>query len=188
MIQPVHLRPNPFIYARIFSVPILWYFAFRNWQTALGIGICLSALTDLLDGRLAAHDPAYANAKLDSFADKLLTLSVMLWLILLKPSLFTDHFLLIGIAALSFVTSIFISTIKFKRPTTLHLYSGKYGGLLQAVFIVHAFVTGGYSPLLFYIAIWAFILAGLEEILVLLSYNEMDEEKIKSILPFLNRR
>ncbi len=143
MTPPVPSRPNPFIYARIFSVPVLWVFAWMNWQPALGIGICLSALTDVLDGRLAAKDPAYSNPKLDSFADKLLTLSVLLWLIWLKPFLFTDHIVLIAIAALTFVVSIMLSVIKFGRPTTLHLYTGKYGGLLQAVFVVHAFLSAG---------------------------------------------
>lgn len=187
MTPPVPLRPNPFIYARIVSVPILWVFAWMNWQPALGIGICLSALTDVLDGRLAAKDSAYSNPKLDSFADKFLTVSVLLWLILLKPFLFTDHIVLIAIAGLTYITSIMISVLKFGRPTTLHLYTGKYGGLLQAVFVVHAFLSAGYSLPLFYIAVGSFIVAGVEEILVLLKVTEIDEDKLKSILPFLNR-
>ena len=188
MTPPRPLRPNPFIYVRIFSVPLLWFFALKDWQAALGVGICLSALTDVLDGRLAVYDSAYANVRLDSFADKLLTISVMLWLILLKPTLFTDHAVWIAAAAATFVISILISVAKFKRPTTLHLLSGKYGGLVQAVFVVHAFVTGGYNLFLFYFAICSFILAGVEEILVLLTRDKMDEENIKSILPMLNRR
>lgn len=187
MSSPVTPRLNPFIYARIFSVPILWYFAWMDWQSALGIGISLSALTDILDGRLAAKDPAYSNPRLDSFADKLLTVSVLLWLILLKPFLFTEHAILVGIASLTFVTSILVSVVKFGKPTTLHLYSGKYGGLVQAVFIVHVFISAVYVPLLFYIALGSFILAGVEEIFVLLLSDEIDEEKVKSILPFLNR-
>jgi phosphatidylglycerophosphate synthase len=187
MKQPVSLRPNPFIYVRIFSVPVLWFFAFMDWQFVLGVGIGLSALTDVLDGRLAAVDSAYSNPRLDSFADKLLTISVLLWLILLKPFLFVDHALWIGIAGLTFVTSILISMFKFGRPTTLHLYSGKYGGLLQAIFTVHVFVSAEYSPILFYIATGSFIIAGIEEILVLLTASEIVEDKMKSILPFLNR-
>lgn len=186
MTSPVPARPNPFIYARIFSVPMLWYFAWMNWQPALGIGICLSALTDVLDGRLAAKDPAYSNPKLDSFADKLLTLSILLWLILLKPFLFVDHAIWVAFAGLSFLASTTVSVIKFGKPTTLHLYSGKYGGLLQAVFVVHAFLSTGYNLPLFYIAVGSFIIAGIEEILVLLTSAEIDEDKMKSILPFLN--
>lgn len=187
MSSPVTSRPNPFIYVRIFSVPVLWYFAWMGWQPALGIGICLSALTDILDGRLAAKDPAYSNPRLDSFADKLLTVSVLLWLILLKPFLFTDNAIWVGVAGLTFILSILISVVKFGKPTTLHLYSGKYGGLVQAVFIVHVFISAVYVPLLFYIALGSFILAGVEEIFVLLLSDEIDEEKVKSILPFLNR-
>jgi CDP-diacylglycerol--glycerol-3-phosphate 3-phosphatidyltransferase len=104
------------------------------------------------------------------------------------PTLFTDHAVWIAAAVATFVISILISVVKFKRPTTLHLLSGKYGGLVQAVFVVHAFVTGGYNLFLFYFAICSFILAGVEEILVLLTRDKMDEENIKSILPMLNRR
>ena len=179
-------RRNPFIYLRIFSVPLLWVFALKDWQVILGIGIALSALTDMLDGRLAKYDPAFANPKLDSFADKLLTVSVMMWLILLKPFLFTNHILVVSLALVVFITSISVSYAKFKRPTTLHLLTGKYGGLMQAVFVFHAFVTHGYSVVLFYIAVGMFILAGIEEILVLLKYDEIDEDAIKSIFPFLN--
>lgn len=158
-----------------------------NWQFALGVGIGLSALTDVLDGRLASIDPAYANPRLDSFADKFLTISVMLWLILLKPFLFIEHGVWIGIAGAVFVSSILISVIRFGKPTTLHLYSGKYGGLLQAVFVVHVFASAVYEPILFYVATGSFILAGIEEILVLLTAGEINDEKTKSILPFLNR-
>jgi len=184
----IPLRPNPFIYLRIFSLPLLWFFALKNWQPALGVGICLAALTDVLDGRLAAFDRAYANPRLDSFADKLMTLSILLWLILLKPFLFTDHATWAIVAAVTFAASILVSVIKFKQPTTLHLLSGKYGGLIQAVFVVHAFLTSGYSQVLFYAASGSFILAGVEEILVMLTYSKIDEEKIKSILPVFNTR
>lgn len=186
MTPPELSRPNPFIYLRILSVPLLWFFAWMDWQAALGIGIALSALTDVLDGRLAAVDRAYANARLDSFADKFLTVSVLLWLILLRPALFTDHALWVALAAATFAASILVSVIKYQRPTTLHLLSGKLGGLIQAVFVVHTFISGGYSPWLFYLAIGSFILAGLEEILVLLAYG--DGEHLKSILPMLNKR
>jgi phosphatidylglycerophosphate synthase len=187
MTQPIRLRPNPFIYLRILSVPVLWVLALLNWQTALGIGICLSALTDFLDGRLAKYDPAFADVRLDSFADKLLTVSVMLWLVWLKSFLLWEHPVLLGAAAGVFAVSSLISLLKFGRPTTLHLLSGKYGGLLQAVFVVHAFVTGGYSLVLFYLAVGAFIFAGLEEILVLLTHAEIDEDALKSILPWFKR-
>lgn len=186
MTPPEPLRPNPFIYLRILSVPLLWFFAWKDWQAALGIGIALSALTDVLDGRLAAHDRAYANARLDSFADKLLTISVLLWLILLRPALFSDHAPWVALAAATFVASILVSVIKYHRPTTLHLLSGKFGGLLQGIFVVHTFVSGGYSRWLFYAAIGSFILAGIEEILVLLAYG--DGEHLKSILPMFNKR
>jgi len=186
MTPPEPSRPNPFIYLRILSVPLLWLFAWKDWQVALGIGIGLSALTDVLDGRLAAFDRAYANARLDSFADKFLTVSVLLWLILLRPSLFTDNAILVACAAGTFVTSILVSVIKFQRPTTLHLLSGKFGGLIQGIFVVYTFISGGYNAWLFDLAIGSFILAGIEEILVLLKYGE--GEHLKSILPMLNRR
>ena len=70
----------------------------------------------------------------------------------------------------------------------LHTHLGKLGGLVQAVFVVHAFVFGGYSPALLYLALGLFILASAEELLILLTHAVVDEEVVRSIVPYLRQR
>jgi phosphatidylglycerophosphate synthase len=180
--------PNPFTAARILILPLLWVFAMLNWQPALALGLALAALTDVLDGRLAKRYPQYADARFDSLADKLLTFSVIAWVIILKPQLIIGHWLLLLGAALIFSLSLFIGWRRHGRLTTLHTYLGKAGGLFQAVFVVHAFFTAGYSLILFYMAVSIFILAAIEEFFIQLVYPEIDEEVVHSIIPYLLNR
>jgi phosphatidylglycerophosphate synthase len=177
--------PNPFTAARIIVLPILWAFALMNWQLALGIGLALAALTDVLDGRLAKKYPQFADARFDSLADKLLTFSVIAWLVILKHQLISEHWILLLTAAVIYSVSLFIGWRKHGHITTLHTYLGKGGGLVQAIFVVHAFLTTGFSVALFYFATSLFILAALEELFIQLVYAEIDEEVVHSIIPYL---
>jgi phosphatidylglycerophosphate synthase len=180
--------PNPFTAARILVLPVLWVFALLNWQPILAYGLAFAALTDVLDGRLAKMYPQYSDARFDSLADKLLTFSVIAWVIILKPQLIVGHWLLLLGAAITFSLSLFSSWLRHGRLTTLHTYLGKAGGLVQAVFVVHAFITTSYSLVLFYFAISLFILAAIEEIFIQLVYSEIDEEMVNSIIPYLLNR
>jgi len=180
--------PNPLTAARILVLPILWVFALLNWQPALAIGLALAALTDVLDGRLAKKYPQFADARFDSLADKLLTFSVIAWVVILKPQLISEHWLSLLGTALIYSISLFIGWHKHGRLTTLHTYLGKGGGLVQAIFVVHAFLTRGYSLALFYFAISLFIIAALEELFIQLVYAEIDEEEMHSIIPYLLNR
>jgi phosphatidylglycerophosphate synthase len=185
--------PNPLTAFRILSLPVLWVFALLGWQPALAIGLALAALSDAFDGRLAKRYPQFTNGKFDSLADKLLTFSVIGWLVLLKPFLFTTYPWPLLLATIIYSISLFIGWRKHGRVTTLHTHLGKLGGLVQALFVFHAFLTSGfiassYSPVLFYLAIGLFILAATEELLIQLVYPEIDDEVIRSIIPYLRER
>src|SRR3972149_917477 len=99
--------PNPLTAFRLLAIPVLWVFAVLNWQLFLGLGLMLAALSDAFDGSLAKKYPQFTNGKFDSLADKLLTLSVALWLAMLKPQLFVEHALILLAAALAYFVSLF---------------------------------------------------------------------------------
>ena len=188
MRMPPTRLPNPLTALRLAGLPVLWVLALLNWQPALGIGLGLAALTDVLDGQLARRLPQFADGRFDSRADKLLTFSVVVWLVLLKPQLFTAHASLLLTATVIYAASLVYGWRKFGRVTALHLHSAKLGGLLQAVFVVHAFLTGGYSRPLLYLAVGVFILAAVEELLVQMAHPTLDDEAVRSILPYLRAR
>jgi phosphatidylglycerophosphate synthase len=181
--------PAQLALSRLLAVPILWILALRNLQTALGIGLLLALITDVLDGQAARwlKQNSELLSRLDAMVDKVLTASVIGWLILLKPEIFRDHQLLVGVALVLGLLSWGLGLFKFGRPTALHLYSGRVGGLVQAAFVLHAFLSGGFNRWLFYAAIALWCLAALEEIAVQLRYDYVDGS-IRSILPFLQPR
>jgi len=180
--------PNPLTAFRLLSLPVLWLFALLGWQPTLAIGLALAALSDAFDGRLAKRYPQFTDGKFDSLADKFLTFSVIGWLVLLKPFLFTTYPWPLLLATIIYSLSLFIGWRKHGRVTTLHTHLGKVGGLVQALFVFHAFLTSSYSPILFYLAIGLFILAATEELLIQLVYPEIDDEVIRSIIPYLRAR
>lgn len=181
-------RPNPFTWTRLALLPGLWALALTGHASALGVGLAAAALTDVLDGRLARRDSRYAAGDLDALADKALALSVAGWLALLRPALWRAHPALLLTAAAVYGAMLLYGRWKFGQVSTLHLHSGRVGGVLQAVFVLHALFSGGYSPLLLYLAVGSFSLAAAEELLILLTHATLDPEAVRSIGPYVRDR
>jgi phosphatidylglycerophosphate synthase len=179
---------NPLTVLRLLVVPALWVLALAGLDRWLAVGLAGAALTDVLDGRLARRDPRYADGRFDSLADKVLTLSVVVWLVLRRPAIFREHPWLIGTATVVYAAAMLAGWVKFRRVSALHLHTGKLGGLAQAIFVVHALWFGGHSPALLYLAVGLFILASAEELAVLLTHAKVDEEAVRSIVPYLRER
>lgn len=155
----------------------------------VGLGLLLALLTDVLDGLLARRlgQTSAFGAAFDSLADKALTLSVVGWLVLLRPELFRERWLWIAIAALSFAASLLTGWLKFGRPAPLHLHSARLGGFVQALCVLHTLLAERYSPLLLAAALGLGTLAALEEIAVQLMHAQPDPQ-IRSIVPLLRGR
>ncbi|MBA3533072.1 MAG: CDP-alcohol phosphatidyltransferase family protein [Ardenticatenales bacterium] len=168
--------PNPLTVLRLLLLFPLWAFALNNQPATLGLGLLVALLTDAFDGRLARRFPQFTNGRLDSLADRLLTLSVVLWLLLLRREIVTEHPYLIGAAVLLYVASFLVGWLKFGRPASLHLTLAKIGGLVQGLFVLHSFLMPRYSAPLLYLALGLWILAGLEEIAVQLAMIRLEEE------------
>lgn len=181
-------RLNPFTALRLLLVPALWLLALWQQDVWLGLGLALAALTDVLDGRLSRHDPRFKDGRFDSLADKVLTFSVAVWLVMRRPEIFRQHPWLILAATALFAAVQLASWLKFRRVSGLHTHLGKLGGLAQAVFVVQALVFGGYSPPLLYLALGLWVVACAEELALTLTHAALDEEAVRSIVPYLRRR
>jgi len=180
--------PNPLTALRLLLLPALWALALARQPAWLAAGLAAAVLTDVLDGRLARRWPRFADGRLDALADKLLTCSVALWLVLLRPQIFSEHPWLLLATTLVYAADLTYGWLKFQRVPGLHLHLGRLGGALQAIFVLHALLSGGYSPLLIYLALGVFILAAAEELAILITHREVDEEKVRSIVPYLRSR
>ena len=176
---------NPFTLLRLGLLPVLWALALARQPVWLAAGLAVAVLSDVLDGRLARRWPRFADGRLDGLADKLLTGSVAVWLVLLRPAIFNEHPWLLLATTVTYAADMLYGWFKFKRVPGLHLYLGQVGGALQALFVLHALLSGGYSPLLLYLALGVFIVATGEELAILITHSQVDEEQVRSIVPYL---
>lgn len=181
----LHQLPRLLIGTRIVLLLPLWVLALNGMQRALAIGLLIAVSTDLLDGMAArrlGQDGDERLAHLNSLADKLLTLSVLAWLLLLHPNLISNHKPMAITALLLALGSWLVGLIKHGRITGLHLRLARIAGLVQALFVLDTFWQGRYSPLLFNLAAGLWCLAAAEEIAVQLFRRRIDGS-IRSLLP-----
>jgi phosphatidylglycerophosphate synthase len=153
---------------RIAIVPVLWVFAALNWQQALALGLFFAVLSDWLDGQVGRwlkHD-SEQESRIDSLADKILTLSVLLWLVWLHPQIVSENLILVGFVLLLGIISWGVGLWRHGSVLGLHLRFAKYAGLVQALFVLSTFWFRRYTPWLLYAAAGTWCIAACEEILV----------------------
>jgi phosphatidylglycerophosphate synthase len=182
--------PNLLTALRLLLLPVLWGLALLKWPVPLAIGMIISFLTDTLDGFIARRFNVTSafGSKFDSLADNLLIPSTVIWLVILRPEVLTDHPILCAVAVATYGSSLLVGWIKFKRFANLHLYSKKAAGVLSYAFIVHALLAGRYNAWLFYIAISLFILASVEGLILQLTHAQVDEHMGSLVLTLVRRK
>jgi len=187
--QALRRLPALLIGLRLLLVAPLWGLALAGMERALAIGIALAVLTDVADGPAARWlgPGSGGGARLDSLADKVLTLSVLAWLLLLHPAILAEHPAVCLAALLLAAGSWLAGLLRFGRVSALHLYSGRAAGLAQAAFVLHTFWAGAYSPPLFALAAGLWCLAAAEEIAVQLIHPRVDGGT-RALLPLPPRR
>jgi phosphatidylglycerophosphate synthase len=182
--------PNLLTALRLLLLPVLWGLALLKWPVPLAIGMIISFLTDTLDGFIARRFNVTSafGSKFDSLADNLLIPSTVIWLVILRPEVLTDHPILCAVAVATYGSSLLVGWIKFRRFANLHLYSKKAAGVLSYAFIVHALLAGRYNAWLFYIAISLFILASVEGLILQLTHAQVDEHMGSLVLTLVRRK
>ena len=188
-IRRLSTLPNLLSASRILLVLVLWFFAVRDMPAVVAVGLVVAALTDSLDGIIARRlgQVSEFGSKLDSFADNLLKPSVVAWLFILEPEIFSDHPIELLAAVGLYAASVTVGLIKFRRFGNLHLYSGKVGSYVQYIFIFSALIFPGYNQILFFLAVGFFILSNSEALLLQLTRSQVDEHIGSIVLAWLRR-
>lgn len=178
MIANLRLIPNQLTAIRFLAVPVMWVFAFMGELRWIGIGLFICLVTDLLDGMLARrlNQVSTFGSKFDSIADQFLQLSALGWVIMLMPEIFSENLILSLLAIATYLLSLAVGLVKFKRIANLHLILSKVGGLFLYIFLIHAFYTGTYSQVLFILAATSFILSSAETLALQLTSEHVDAE------------
>jgi CDP-diacylglycerol---glycerol-3-phosphate 3-phosphatidyltransferase len=162
---------------RLASVPVLWALAYAGLSVHLGVVLALAGVTDVLDGPVARRTGRSSRygSQLDSVADILLMVSIVVWMAWLHPEFFRDNFYPLLVWVVIGVVALTVTLVRFGRIGDLHLYSAKVAGVVAYVFAVWLFVTGGYHPAFFGLAVGLAILGATETLLVAATRDHVDE-------------
>lgn len=130
--------------------------------------LLVSFLTDAIDGFLARRYKAVSvlGAKLDSIADDLTILSVIIAAIVYKPEFIRKEMSLIIILLGLFVFQTIYALVRYGKLSSFHTYAAKFAAILQGSFLLLLFFLREPVYWLFYIAAVATIADLLEEIIL----------------------
>jgi phosphatidylglycerophosphate synthase len=146
----------------------MWALALSGRSAPLAILLALAGISDAMDGFLARRS-GLADAhgsRLDSVADNLILPSALIWLILLRRAALADNLILTFACATTYLGSLAVGWVKFRRLGDLHLYSSKVAGVLLYLLVVDVLLTTDYSRLLLYVAGAAFLASSVETLVV----------------------
>jgi len=170
--------PNQLTLLRMLAVPVLWVFALLEWRTPLGVGLAIAGSTDVLDGFLARRmrRTTRIGSQLDSIADMVLVVSIVIWLLLIRPDLFREHGLILVLWSALGLLTLAVGWLRFRRFANLHLYSAKAAGVIGHIFAIYMLLFDGPAAPFFWVAIGAGFLATTESLLFLLLRSRVDEK------------
>jgi len=166
--------PNILSFYRIFSFPLVLYFAIGHEETIFVVLLVVNLITDILDGFIARRFKIQTEfgARLDSIADVGTYILAVVGIFVFKAEDFAPHLLSFYVFLSLFLFSNILSLIKFKRFPSLHLYSWKIGGYIQGFFFFILFVFGFFPGLYYFMVFWG-ITSFIEHIVIQLIFREM---------------
>lgn len=180
--------PNLLSFYRIFTFPVVLYFAFSNNELIYFLLILVDLITDILDGYIARRFNLQTEfgARLDALADIGMYLLAFLGVVIFKANEFEPYLFSLLMFFTVFVIPKIIAWIKFRTFPSLHLISSKIGGYLQGFFFLSLFVIG-FSPIFYYIMIICGILSFIEQIIIVLIVKDM-KSNMKGLFWILNTK
>lgn len=178
--------PNLLSFYRIFTFPLVLYFALSQNELIYFILILIDLISDILDGFIARRFKLQTEfgARLDSFADIGMYILAFLGVVIFKASELDPYIFSLLVFFTVFAIPKIIGWIKFRRFPSLHLFSSKIGGYLQGFFFLHLFIFG-FSPGFYYVMIICGILSFIEQIIIVLIVRDM-RSNMKGLYWILN--
>lgn len=166
--------PNLLSLYRLLVFPVILFMALTGREEEFVILICISLVSDILDGNIARIWKLQTNfgAALDNLADVFTFAMALLGLFIFKWTEIGPHAWLLYIFLAVFVLSYVVGFSRFGKIPGLHLYGAVIAGYLQGVFFFVLFVFGFYEWF-YYLAVGWGALAYLEKILVLFKLDDI---------------
>lgn len=180
--------PNLFSFYRLLAIPFIIWSLVDEDRTLFITLIAINLITDILDGLIARTFKLCTEfgARLDSIADISTFLLSISGFLIFENAFVTEHkgafITLFSFYAIPQLCSL----VKFKRPTSFHLYSNKIVGYIQGIFIFTFFVFG-YNEFYFYFMVVASCLGDFEVLLLVLFLPRIISNA-KSVFSVLKRK
>lgn len=186
---PIRSAADRLTALRLALLPVLWVLALLRLPVLLGVGVAIAGLTDMLDGYLArrSHQSTPFGSRFDSIADHLLSASMLIWLLWLRPHFFRQQLPLLLLWAAFALSVLLVGWVRFRRFGDLHLYSSKAAAILGNLFGISLLILGTYSPPIFYAVLAVCSVAAVETLIALLTRSNVDEHIGSIFLPRRNR-
>lgn len=130
--------PNLLGFLRLGASPLLVVLAFQGFEILFLLLFLFLDVTDWLDGKLAVRlDQRTAfGSRLDTVADAVLYLSLLVGLALLRGGVLLEELPWIGAAVLTFLVAWGASLVRFRVLPSYHAYSAKIAWFATLVAVV----------------------------------------------------
>jgi len=166
--------PNALSFYRLIMVPVILLFAILRFENLFVVFICISLVTDILDGFIARNfnmQTRFGSA-IDNIADIGTIFTALYGMFIFKWEHVQEHVWILYIFFFMFFLSYIVAFIRFKKVPGLHLYLSVISGYLQGIFLFVLFAWNFFTWL-FYLAMIIGILAYIEKILVLIKLDDI---------------
>ena len=166
--------PNLISFYRLIVFPVILVFAITGYEKLFVIFICISLITDFLDGLIARtfNLQTRFGLALDNIADVGTIFTAVYGMFRFKWTEIQDHVWILYVFLVVFLISYIIAFIRFRKVPGLHLLGSVTSGYIQAIFLFLLFAWG-FIPWLYFLAIGGGILAYIEKIIVLFLLDEI---------------
>jgi len=166
--------PNFISLYRLLIFPVIFYLAVVGNEKWYTIFLCISLVSDIIDGNLARYLKLQTNfgAALDNLADICTYAMAFLGVFLFKWSDIEPHFWILCLFLVLFLKSYVIAFFRFGKIPGLHLYSAVSAGYIQGAFFFVLFVFGFYTWF-YYLAVGWGVIAYIEKIIILFKLDDI---------------
>ncbi|MDD4755426.1 MAG: CDP-alcohol phosphatidyltransferase family protein [Prolixibacteraceae bacterium] len=166
--------PNAISFYRLVVSPLILALAIMNQERWFVILICISLVSDILDGNIARYFNlrTYFGAALDNLADMCTYALALLGIFRFRWDSIEPHAWVLYLFLAVFILSYIIAFIRFGKIPGLHLYSAVSAGYIQGIFFFILFVWG-FFPWIYYLAVGCGVIAYIEKIFVLLKLDDI---------------
>ncbi|MEL7499990.1 MAG: CDP-alcohol phosphatidyltransferase family protein [Planctomycetota bacterium] len=147
--NPIWNLPNSICLFRILGAPVLIGLAIFGLPEWLVVIYIVLAVTDLIDGPIARawNQQSTLGASLDSIADVVLSLSLVIGIAILEWDILRNERWLIGLAIVSYLTACGLCWFKFRRLPSFHTFAAKLTHFVVAIAGILLILTGAIGPL-----------------------------------------